>query len=198
VKRPVKVVTSLTAAVWVFTASASRSCGFEDPNGVHSARAMIDWAYPKSLHVTSAVWKAQRDGVIAVSKQRKPAASFLGSYGTARHLLRRLGERISPYLTDPAKPSISLVLIGPVLWTRYTASGPGREPQIHTAGPAKGDAVVVTDEPVIEALLKGQLTPHEAESRGLIRFYGAEANVQSVRSLLRLVRPREADKNSPS
>ena len=149
-----------------------------------SARAMIDWAYPKSLYVISAVWRAQLDGVIAGSAQIKPTPSIVGNYATAAHLLRRLGEKISSQQADPASPSVSLVLIGPVLWTRFSAGGDRREPQIHTGGPAAGDVVVVTDEPVIEAVVSGHLTADAAEKRGLIRYYGTPADVTAIRTLL--------------
>jgi hypothetical protein len=147
---------------------------------------MIEWAYPKSLHVVSAVWKAQLDGVIAGSPQQKPTTSILGNYGTATHLLRRLGERLSTSQENlPAEPSLSLVLIGPVLWTRYTAISTRRELQFHTAGPAPGDVVVVTDEPVIEAIVNGRLTADTAESRGLMRYYGGASDISAIRSFLR-------------
>ena len=150
-----------------------------------SARAMIDWAYPKSLYVMSAVWRAQLDGVIAGSAPIKPTPSIVGNYATAAHSMRRLGEKISSQQADPARPSVSLVLIGPVLWTRFAAGGDRREPQIHTGGPAAGDVVVVTDEPVIKALLNGRLASDAAENRGLIRYYGTQADVSAIRSLMR-------------
>ncbi|MBY0224785.1 MAG: hypothetical protein K2Q28_03155 [Hyphomicrobium sp.] len=149
-----------------------------------SARAMIDWAYPKSLHVISAVWRAQLDGLIAGSAHIKPAPSIMGNYATAAHVLRRLGEKISSQRANPASPSVSLVLIGPVLWTRFSAGGDRSEPQIHTGGPAPGDVVVVTDEPVIEALLDGRLTADTAENKGLIRYYGSPTGITAIRTLL--------------
>ena len=150
-----------------------------------SARAMIDWAYPKSLHVISAVWRAQLDGVIAGSAQIKPTPSIVGNYAASAHVLRRLGKKISAQQAAPARPSFSLVLIGSVLWSRFSTSGDRSEPQIHTGGPAAGDVVVVTDEPVIEALLNGRLAADAAENRGLIRYYGTQADVSAIRSLMR-------------
>ena len=159
---------------------------------------MIDWAYPKSLHVVSAVWRAQLDGVISGSTLKKPPPSIIGDYATAAHLMRRLGEEMSPYRKDLANPSISLVLIGPVLWTRFAAGGDWREPQVHTGGPAAGDVVVVTDEPVIEALLNGRLAADAAENRGLIRYYGTQADVSAIRSLMRQTEPPTAGRNESS
>jgi hypothetical protein len=44
--------------------------------------------------------------------------------------------------------------------------------------------VVVTDEPVIEALLNGRLAADAAENRGLIRYYGLPAGITAIRTLL--------------
>lgn len=188
----------VAGATWIAAASDASSCGFEDPNSVHVARALIDWAYPRSLHVTSAVWQAQLDGVLAVSSSSQSPRTIVGAYGAAARALRRLGEELSRHQQSPRRPSISLVLIGPVLWARFAVDGTAQEPEIHSRGPSTGDVVVVTDQPVIEALVNGRLTTATAERRGLIRYYGADADVSAIRSILEKASPKQAGENSSS
>jgi hypothetical protein len=60
----------------------------------------------------------------------------------------------------------------------------------HTTGPSSGDVVIVTDEPVIKALVEGQVAPQTARELGLIRLYGAPEAVQRAASWLdRLTQP---------
>ena len=180
------IVICLGIAVWSASVTASRSCGFEDPGGVNTSRGVLNWIYPNALYVTSAVWKAQLDGVIA--KSRPPgqqARSLLGGYAEAARALRHFGQNISAFQSESAQPSISLVLLGPVLWTRYAATEDGFTTEIHAKGASAGDVVVVTDEPVVEALVEGRLTADAAEKRGLIRFYGTQPDIATIRSLLR-------------
>lgn len=179
------IVICLGIAVWPASVTPSRSCGFDDPGGVNTSRGVLNWIYPNALYVTSAVWKAQLDGVIA--KSRPPdqrMRSLLGGYAQAARVLRRFGENISAVQTESPQPSISLVLLSPVLWTRYAATENGYTTEIHAKGASAGDVVLVTDEPVVEALVEGRLTADAAEKRGLIRFYGTQPDIATIRSFL--------------
>jgi hypothetical protein len=189
----------LSIAVWPASVTPSRSCGFEDPGGVNTSRGVLNWIYPNALYVTSAVWKAQLDGVIA--KSRPPdqrVRSLLGGYAEAARVLRRFGQNVSEFQTISSQPSISLVLLGPVLWTRYAASENGYTTEIHAKGASAGDVVLVTDEPVVEALVEGRLTADAAEKRGLIRFYGRQPDIVTVRSFLLQAYKVSVRKSDPS
>jgi hypothetical protein len=59
----------------------------------------------------------------------------------------------------------------------------------HATGPRPDDVVVVTDAPVVRALLDGTLTPAEAQARGLVRLYGPTRPRAGVASLLDRLRP---------
>jgi hypothetical protein len=52
--------------------------------------------------------------------------------------------------------------------------------------------VIVTDEPVIGALLDGRLTPRQASEAGLVRLYGAPADTEAVQALLDRLTPAPA------
>ncbi len=159
------------------------ACGFEDPNSVTSRRGVLNFVYPKALYVTSAVWQAQLDGVLPRSVTAVESKSFVAGrakYDTAAAQLSSLRDKLSAAHDDRSAVAFSLVLLGPVLWTRFVPEGAGLTMTPHVSGPTNGDVVVVTDEPVIRALVDGQLTSQAARELGLIRFYGEPGSVQEM------------------
>jgi hypothetical protein len=159
-------------------------CGFEDPTSVSSARGVLNWAYPNSLHVISAVWRAQQGGLISRDEQPVPVKSLFG-YSKATVRLGALRDRLSAVMDrGQAPPAFSMVLIGPVLWTRYEPTGNALNMISHADGPSNGDVVIVTDEPVVAALIEGRVTPQLARQTGLVRLYGSLDAVQDVMSWL--------------
>lgn len=178
----------------------AQACGYHDPSSVNLG--MLNLAYPDTLHVRTAVWMAQLDGVI--SRDEQPAAGDPQT-ATIRAMFRlretslRLGwfrDRIGAALDGRPVPAFSIVLIGPMLWTRFEPAGDTLAMTAHAAGPGSEDVVIVTDAPVVAALLEGRLTPQQARSLGLVRFYGAPQNVADVASLLDRVEPGGARRMS--
>jgi hypothetical protein len=182
-RRVTKIRAVLAAAAIVAGSSAAISCGFEDPNSISFLRGTLNFAYPKSLYVMSAVWRAQMDNII--SRDDRPAAikALLG-YQHAVRSLSALRDRLAGATGEANAPAFSMMLIGPVLWTRYAQTDDGLNMTPHVDGPSIGDVVVVTDEPVIAALNDGRLTPHTAGELGLIRYYGSPEAVSAVEAWL--------------
>lgn len=58
----------------------------------------------------------------------------------------------------------------------------------HASGPERGDAVIVTDLPVVEALAAGHMTFDEAVELGVARVYGAPQALAATPSWLRGLR----------
>lgn len=167
----------------------SHACGYHDPSSVNLGA--LNMAYPESLHVRTAVWVAQRDGALppreeAPDRDDERAAKIRAVMGMGMTVakLRALRDRLEAgYARKPA-PAFSVVLIGPMLWARFDRAGAGLALQAHADGPAQGDVIVVTDEPVIAALAEERITPQEARRLGLVRLYGDSAGVEDVSSLL--------------
>lgn len=149
------------------------ACGFEDPKGADAARGALNWIYPESLHVTSAVWRAQLDGVI----ERSPATKSLFAYQTVASRLNSFRDRMSEANEGTG---FSVLLIGPMLWSQFRSDGARLNILPHAEGPGTGDVVVVTDEYVIAALVSRRLTSKDATELGLIRFYGPPADVNRL------------------
>lgn len=169
----------ISAASLVAGATLAFSCGFEDPKSADSARGMLNWAYPDALHVTSAVWRAQLVG--AIPRDDRPAAvKALIGYRRITTDLSAFRNRLAPDRGQPDLPAFSMVLIGPMLWTRFAPAGGALTMSVHASGPDDEDVVIVTDEPVVAALIEGRITPQAAQERGLIRFYGPPDRVSAI------------------
>ena len=176
--RAAAVVSALAAS-----AAAGHACGFEDPNGADAQRGLLNFAYPHALYVTTAVWRAQAEGVIA-RDEMSPAARMLMGFQKAVGRLKALRDRMALSPGAGEGPAFALVLIGPMLWTRFERAEEGLVMTTHVEGPKVGDVVVVTDEPVIAALADGGLTPQAAREGGLLRIYGSEASAARLTAWL--------------
>lgn len=190
IRRAIAVL-SIAAPALLAVAPAVRACGFHDPASV--SLGMLNLAYPDALHVRTAVWTAQRDARVPreanVPSDPSSAEFRLDSmrrYRDAVAGLDALRERMVPM---DGTPRFAVVLIGSMLWTRFEPADGRIAMTPHVTGPLPDDVVVVTDAPVVLALLDGTLTPAEAQARGLVRLYGPPRPRAGVASLLDLVRP---------
>ena len=57
-----KLFPAVFVAAIVFTSGAAFACGYHNPSDV--ARGVMNFAYPKSLYVRTAVWQAQNSGLL--------------------------------------------------------------------------------------------------------------------------------------
>ena len=170
---------TITAAGLAAGSSNALSCGFDDPNSISSARGMLNWMYPHALYVGTAVWNAEQQGTIARDERPAAAEKLFGYY----YAVQRLGtfrDRLSAALDGGTAPAFTMVLFGSMLWTHFETTGDTLNMTPHVDGPSKGDVVVVTDEPVIAALINGRITPQAAHERGLMRFYGSPGAVSDL------------------
>jgi hypothetical protein len=177
---------ALCASLALAGSPAAQACGYHDP--ASASVGLLNWAYPDSLHVRTAVWMAQRDGVLA--RPEPLAAADPGSassrfeqmlrYRDTEDRLDRLRDGLERSRQGRPLPAFSLVLIGPMLWTRLERADGTLQRQPHASGPSRGDVVIVTDGPVVAALVEGRLTPNEARERGMMRLYGDSEPVGQV------------------
>jgi hypothetical protein len=170
---------------------AAWACGYHDPASLN--RGILNWVYPNALYVTSAVWRAQLDGLLSRDDRPDATKALLG-YGVAVKQLGQFRDDLSLVRGGHDEPAISMVLLGPMLWTRFAPTETGLDMTPDAAGPAIDDVVIVTDEPVLKALVEGKVTPETAREMGLIRLYGTSERVQRVASWLnRLSQPADRE-----
>jgi hypothetical protein len=167
------------------TSSPALACGLEDPSSISVLRGTLQLAYPQSLHVGTAVWQAQLEGTLprdalALRGDLSPEARATLRLVKANAMLHRLAARMNHESDRSAHPSLAIVLLGPVLWSRFETMDGVVRPRVHVAGPEHGDVVVVTDIAVVEAISEGNLRMTDAIDRGVMRLYGSAAEVTAA------------------
>ena len=145
------------------------------------------------------------DSALPVAKEPLAAdASAAETSGWQRFesVLDRLGDRLNPILVKEARQAMksrqfvvtfSLLLIDSALWSRFTPEPAGIELSIHTAGPDRGEPLVLTSANVIRSVLDGRLTAGDALSRGLIRV---EAETDHKLALFELLAAAKGDRST--
>ena len=143
------------------------ACGFHDD--VTLARGVMNWVYPDSLHVVGAVGTAVAQRRLPPPDVRTHPDPFGARYRRTLAALERFGEALGA-----PSSTFSLVLLEPMLWTRFVADDGHLRAQVHASGPAPGDLVLVSEEIVIQAVADRRLAVAEAHREGLIRVYGPD------------------------
>jgi hypothetical protein len=188
IRRLTPIFMLCTLVAW--SPSEAAACGYHDD--VSLARGILNWVYPDALHVVGAI-------STAIAERRLPAGSpvrggfgLLGYHGTVRTLDQH-AQQLHMSSGEMLPPTFSLLLIEPMLWTRFVSDGGDVRTQVHVSGPQAGDLVVISGEQVIRAVASNGLTIGEAYRSGLIRLYGTDEQVRSFLTLYDHVgRPRPA------
>jgi len=184
---PPRLSIAIAAAMFAIAMPAA-ACGLEDPSSISVLRGSLNIAYPDSLHVGTAIWQAQLAGKLprdplALRGELTPEQRGTLRLIRANVLVRQLATKL-PDAGGAPRPTLAVVLLGPVMWSRFEPKANGVEASPHTPGPQTGDVVVVTDLAVLDAIAKGTLTLNEALSAGLMRLYGPAADVAAARTWL--------------
>jgi hypothetical protein len=98
-------------------------------------------------------------------------------------MLRRFGEELPDVSRGADGFAFSLVLIEPMLWTRFRFDDGQVRTEVHVDGPQPGDLVVVSAEAALREVVAGRLTMPAVEAAGLVRFYGDPAHITQARRL---------------
>lgn len=175
----------LIAALALVTLTASilqaKACGFEDPDGVRIQKAVLTQVYPNAIYVQGAADEALRKGVLSPRHFTRPGALF--AFQRTVSNLRRFADGLAEgAMSKP--PQFSLVLLGPVLWAHFSPSAEGMTAEMHVQDPLPNSVVLVSDVPVMAALISGDLSGAQADGLGLLRFYGAPVEVSALRNAI--------------
>ena len=161
------------------TAPAALGCGFHP-----AMEVQLDSMYPGSLSVAVALRSAADNGLIDAAALEAPGK------GTALYSdsVRRLQEFKETLAASPAAAelpaSFSLGYVESQLWSRYSESDGKLRVDVHTDGPAEGEAVVLTGEPVLTVVLAGSLSVDRALADGMILIDGNEREKTAIRHAL--------------
>ncbi|MEZ5864409.1 MAG: hypothetical protein R3D25_10225 [Geminicoccaceae bacterium] len=128
----------------------------------------LDGMHRGSLAVAVALRRAADREVIDAAAL-EGSRRVITSYIDAVRRLQALGQALAASPAAAALPaSFSLGFVESRLWTRYSRSGGAIRTEVHTDGPADGEPVVLTGEPVVTELLAGTLSIADALAEGLI------------------------------
>ena len=179
------------ACLALAAAGAARPCGFEDPDSVAGQRGIMNLAFPKSAWVSTAVWQAQRAGNLppdALARRTDLTPQARGTLQVMRvtWLLKSLAKQLDVPPGAMDRPAIAVVLMGPMLWSRIEPrdGAVAARAHVHVSGPERGDVVLVTDTPAIEAIVGAGMRFERAQELGLVRLYGSAAQVGAVQAWL--------------
>ncbi len=158
------------------------ACAYEDPSAADFQQGVISAFYPKSLYVLGALTQAQLNGII--SSEPAPRANYLAGYLRTDRSLHLFGEGLRDRQSEDGALAFTLVLIEPMLWTRFQFDGGRATTLVHVDGPQPSDVVVWTAEAALRQIVDHRMTFARAEELGLVRFYGDEAKVARVRKAI--------------
>ena len=170
---------ALTGLLCLGATPAAIGCGFHP-----ALEVQLESMYPGSLPVAVALRRAADNGVIDAT------ALVALSNGTAHYVdtVHRLQEFRKVLAASSAAAELpatfSLGYVESQLWTRYSLSDGNIRVDIHTDGPAKGEAVVLTGEPVLTEMLAGRLSVDRAVADGMILIDGDESEKTAIRHAL--------------
>ena len=156
-------------------------CGFHPAMEVE-----LDTMYPGSLAVAVALRKGAQNGIIdAVATA--PGNSE-ARYDIAVHRLQAFAQTLAASPAAGQLPAnFSLGYVESRLWSRFSHEGGRVSVQVHTDGPAKDEAVVLTGEPVVNAILSGKLPVKRAIADGLLVIEGDARKTTAIRQALETV-----------
>lgn len=180
------LTTIMLAASLAFMPGVHASaCGFE--NAAVMQKGMLNWIYPKSLYVDTAVWQARQAGLLPVEEVLPARKSMLVNPG-----FRRAVRTIQEYAdaigagTGDKTGTVTLMFLEAIFYARISYGPGGAHVQPHIAGPENGEPLFITHRVVMEAIRTGRLGLDEALAIGVIRTYGDPARIDEALSTLRL------------
>ena len=179
---------ALTGLLYLGVARAAIGCGFHP-----ALEVQLESMYPGSFPVAVALRRAADGGVInaAVLEELSKGTAH---YGDTVRRLQEFGNTLAASTAAAELPAtFSLGYVESQLWTRYSQSDGTVRLDIHTDGPAKGEAVVLTGEPVLTEVLAGRLSVDRALADGVILIYGNESEKTAIRQALKASVPTKSE-----
>jgi hypothetical protein len=179
----IALLAPLLCALAAGPASPATACAFDNGSpGIFGDK--FEAVHPKSSVVYFAIMDAIEQGVLDRSAFEAIAPGPAGYWRAAARIAgvhRLLSTAAAAKLAKPQR-AISLVLIESNLWARLTPAAQGFDLALHTPAAGDGDAVVLTSEGGLAAVLDGKLPIKVALERGLIAIDGNDG--EHVRELI--------------
>lgn len=189
--RMIVAIMLVSSSIASVAAPPAIGCGFHAPLGVQ-----LESMYPGSFPVAVALRRAADKGVIDAAALEAPGkgtaldralhpSRLRQQYVDTQHRLQAFRKTLAASPAAAELPaSFSLGYVESRLWTRYSQSDGKIRVDVHIDGPAKGEAVVLTGEPVLRKMLAGKLSVDDALADGMILIDGNESEKSAIRHAL--------------
>lgn len=169
----VALAASLMAAAPV---SEGRTCGYDSPQT--TSQGFLNWLYPDSLYVVGAISREVAAGRLPVANFDQTGPDLFGHrFKLTAAALEQFGDMLRVASPGPSQLSVSLVIVEPMLWTRFDQGPDGLRTTVHVSGAQPGDLVIVAGEAVIAEIAARRLTFGQAVERGVVRLYGSAPQI---------------------
>jgi hypothetical protein len=177
-------------SLFLGAAVPSLGCGFD---------GMLDGSFsamhPKSIAVAFAIRDAVEAGVVEKSAIDPIVPNSAGYWRAVGHL-NAFQRRLSAAAAQ-SQPhiAVAVLFIDSGLWARYSLSPHGFDLEVHTAGARDGEAVIVTSEAILAAIVDGRMAVDVAFARGAMVIDGFPPSADAIRRLIiaALSRPSPPD-----
>lgn len=175
----------LALLLTVMQAGPAGACGSHDPSLI--ARGSLNHVYPNSLHIIGAIQRARfsgelppfdRDRFQARGEERQRLGRI--AFEQTLSALHAIGTEMARNGDNKPYPDIAIVVLDNLLWTRFSSDYFDVRQGLHVKGPAPGDVVLVTDEPVVRSIQSGSMSIERAIELGVLRFYGPENQMSEL------------------
>ena len=166
----------LAGLLFLSAVSSAFACAF-----CKMKEVQLEGMHPGSLTVAEALRRGADSGLIDGAALQAP------NIGDTLHIdsVGRLHAFKKAIAASPAAEnlpsSFSLGYVESRLWSRYSRVDGKLRVDVHTDGPAEGEAVVLTGEPVVTAVLAGKLPVERALAEEMILIDGNESDKTAIR-----------------
>jgi hypothetical protein len=176
---------ALAVALLVPNYGIALACGFENPALMQ--KGMLNWIYPNSFYVDTAVWQAQQAGLLPREEALPARKSLLVNPGYSRAVRTLKGYASGIGASNSGEPgSVAIMFFEAIFYARISFGPDGALLEPHIAAPAKDEPLLITHRIVIEAISTGRLGLEDAIAMGLIRTYGDQARIDQAVEQMKL------------
>lgn len=167
----------LIFALVIWAQSPAQACGYHDPELLKIG--YLTWFYPESGHVSGAIWEAEKAGKLPWPDMEHLTATGpyreqldAAAFARTEQALNELGDNLGRLTAEGHTEEFAMVMIDSGMWSKFTLKPMKSAVWVDIGGPENSDLVVVTGEPVLYAIVQGDMTLSAAVSSGLMKLYG--------------------------
>jgi hypothetical protein len=167
----------LAAALIALLALSGTALACSDHEDPAVGRDRLAANYPGALDILPIVASARRERLLPPANPM--ATLWSDKFPLQRHIraVQKFEEALNLAAQEGAPIGFSMVMVEPMLWTRYVPADGRAEATVHTEGAEPGELVLVSAEDVINAIGNGRWSIGEAHAAGLLGLHGSPEQV---------------------